>query len=41
VTSEERPVIEESDQPFGLQYGRRRRRIADDGAEGTRCWHHA
>jgi len=41
MAMEKRPVIEEGDQPFGLQDGRRRRLAADNGAESTRCWHQA
>jgi len=39
MTAEQRPVIEERDQPFRLQDDGRRRLAADDGAEHTRCWH--
>src|SRR6202167_1235335 len=40
VASEERPVIEESDQPFGLKYGHRGRLTAEEGAEGAGGWYH-
>jgi len=41
MAREQRPVIEERDQPLRLEDDHRLLLAADDGAEGTRCRHDA
>src|SRR5437879_4058401 len=41
MAAEQRPVVEERDQPFCLKDDHGFLVAADDGAEDTRCWHQA